>query len=86
MLSIRIMSLTMAMVHDAISIIWFCYELMIFSNKCKIVSFFLCVFKNLFPKKKILHPNCAYNNPRNMPTFFRETKCLRNKVVVNGRV
>ena len=40
------MSLTMAMVHDAISIIWFCYELMIFSNKCKIVTFFLCVFKN----------------------------------------
>ena len=47
------MSLTMAMVHDAISIIWFCYELMIFSNKCKIVSFFLCVFSKIdFLRKK----------------------------------
>ena len=27
------MSLTMPMVHNAVSIIWFCYELMIFSNK-----------------------------------------------------
>ena len=44
------MSLTMAMVHDAISIIWFCYELMIFSNKCKIVSFFFfSCFQKLIP-------------------------------------
>ena len=53
-LSIRIMSLTMPMVHDAVSIVWFCYELMIFSNKkCKItikfskynVFFFLFHFR-----------------------------------------
>ena len=25
--------MTMPMVHDAVSIVWFCYELMIFSNK-----------------------------------------------------
>ena len=32
------MSLTMPMVHYAVSIIWFCYELMILSNKkCKII-------------------------------------------------
>ena len=35
---ISIMSLTMPMVHDAVSIVWFCYELIIFSNKkCKII-------------------------------------------------
>ena len=32
------MSLTMPMVHDAVSIVWFSYELMIFSKKnCKII-------------------------------------------------
>ena len=31
-------NLTMPMVQEAVSIVWFCYELMIFGNKkCKII-------------------------------------------------
>ena len=39
LLTISIQSFTVPMVHDVVSIIWFCYELMIIivNEKCKII-------------------------------------------------
>ena len=47
------MSLNMPVVHNSVSMVWFCYELMISSNKkCKIIQFSKYFFFS-FPRKLI---------------------------------